>query len=229
MHLLAVGAHAADMEFTAGAAILRYTRAGHTATILALTPGEKGHPRMEPEPYAQQKIEEAHEAARRLSAQARLLDYKDAELLVDEQVALQIASVIREERPDILITHPAHSIHSDHSNCHANVMRAEFLAGIPGIQLPHVAYWVPKTYYAENWEDMEGYVPDTYVDVTDIFDDWIHAASAYELFRGGISTFRYQDYYRALAVMRGCLGGAQKAVTLMRPPGFGRQRGQFPL
>jgi LmbE family N-acetylglucosaminyl deacetylase len=229
MHILAVGAHAADMEFTAGAAILAYTRAGHTATLLHLTPGEKGHPRMDPAQYAVQKRAEAEEAARRLNARVRFLDYKDAELLVEEPVARAIAAVIREERPDILITHPPHSIHSDHANCHHNVMRAWFLAELPGLDFPHPPHVVPRVYFAENWEDMEGYVPDTYVDVTDVFDDWIDAAAAYELFRGGISSFRYQDYYRALAVMRGCLGGAAKAVSFMRPPGFGRQRGKFPL
>jgi LmbE family N-acetylglucosaminyl deacetylase len=229
MHLLAVGAHAADMEFTAGAAILAYTNAGHTATLLHSTPGEKGHPRMDPQDYARQKHQEALEAARLLGAKARFLDYRDAELLADEEVARKIAGVIREERPDILITHPAGSIHSDHANTHANVMRAWFLASLPGLDYPNPPFSVSRVYFAENWEDMEGYQPDTYVDVTNVFDRWIEAASAYELFRGGISSFRYQDYYRALATMRGCLGRAEKAVTFMRPPGFGIKRGELPL
>jgi LmbE family N-acetylglucosaminyl deacetylase len=229
MHILAVGAHAADMEFTAGAAILAYTSAGHTATLLHLTPGEKGHPHLDPAVYAVQKRAEAEEAARRLGAGVRFLDYRDAELLVEEEVARAIAAVIRQERPDILITHPPRSIHSDHQNCHANVMRAWFLAELPGLDFPDPPHFVSRVYFAENWEDMEGYVPDTYVDVTEVFDRWIEAASAYELFRGGVSRFRYQDYYRALAVMRGCLGGAEKAVTFMRPPGYGQKRGKLPL
>lgn len=43
-HILAIGGHAGDMDLTAGAVIAKYTQAGHKATFLHLTPGEKGHP-----------------------------------------------------------------------------------------------------------------------------------------------------------------------------------------
>lgn len=229
MHILAVGAHAADMELTAGAAILLYTTAGHTATLLHCTLGEKGHAQKSPEEYGRQKLEEASEAARLLGAHWRLLEYKDGELPVSEEVSRQIAQVIREERPDILITHPPRSIHDDHARCHTNVMRTNFLAELPGLFPNLPQHYVARVYFAENWEDMEGFVADTYLDVTTVFDDWLAASSAYELFRGGISLFRYQDYYRALATMRGCLGRADKAVSFMRPPGFGNKRGVLVL
>jgi len=35
----------------------------------------------------------------------------------------------------------------------------------------------------------------------------------------GETGFRYNDYYRSLAVARGCLGGYQYAVALMSSPG----------
>lgn len=229
MHILAIGAHAADMEFTCGAVILQYTKAGHSACFLHCTPGEKGHPRLEPEAYAAQKVREAKIVDGALGATARFLPYKDAELLASETVALDIADVIREEKPDIVITHPAHSIHDDHANTHINTMRALFLAELPGIRRSHPAHGVAKLYFAENWEDMEGFVADTYVDVSEVFEQWLEITSQYELFSGGISSFRYKDYYQALSIMRGCLGRAPRAVALMRPPGFGRQRGKLPL
>lgn len=229
MHILCVGAHAADMEFTAGAVILKYTRAGHSATFLHSTPGEKGHPRLDPDTYARQKIAEAEAVDAGLGAKARFLPYRDAELLVGEDVALAVADAIREEMPDIVITHPPRSIHDDHANTHANTMRALFLAALPGIVREKPAHAVDKVYFAENWEDMEGFHPDTFVDVSGVFDEWLEITSGYELFRGGISTFRYRDYYRALGVLRGCLSGFGRAITLMRPPGYGRKRGAMPL
>lgn len=36
---------------------------------------------------------------------------------------------------------------------------------------------------------------------------------------GSISNFRYLDYYKALAVIRGCLSGSKYAVGMMRPKG----------
>jgi hypothetical protein len=42
---------------------------------------------------------------------------------------------------------------------------------------------------------------------------------SHQLMRGGISDFRYYDYYNALGTVRGCLGGFDKAVALMVPDG----------
>jgi hypothetical protein len=66
---------------------------------------------------------------------------------------------------------------------------------------------------------MEDFDPNLYVDIDDVYDQWLEAANQYELFRGGISSFRYRDYYQALAIMRGCLSGYARAVALMRPKG----------
>ena len=60
-------------------------------------------------------------------------------------------------------------------------------------------------YYSENWEDMDGFIPEVYQEVTS--EDialWEEMCSQYALFRGGVSTFRYRDYYRAMAQVRGC-------------------------
>jgi hypothetical protein len=34
----------------------------------------------------------------------------------------------------------------------------------------------------------------------------------------GETGFRYDDYYRSLAIARGCLNGSQYAIALMSPP-----------
>jgi LmbE family N-acetylglucosaminyl deacetylase len=224
VHLLAIGAHAADMEFTVGGIIAQHTAKGHTATLLHLTPGEKGHRTLPPEAYAQQKIAEAEAAAARLGATARFLPYRDGELPVDEAVKWAVADVIREERPDVVITHWHGSIHRDHTATHHIVQDALFYAGLPAFVRPQAAHAVRRLYYAENWEDPVGFEPDVYVDITDVYERWLHACEAYALFRGEVSSFRYRDYYRALATCRGCLGGFTYAQALMRPAGARRLR-----
>lgn len=47
---------------------------------------------------------------------------------------------------------------------------------------------------------------------------------SHALMRGGVSSFRYLDYYDALGTIRGCLGGFAKAVALMLPSGGWVQR-----
>jgi N-acetylglucosamine malate deacetylase 1 len=217
--VLAIGGHAADMEFTAGALVAKYARTGARAVFLHLTAGEMGHPRLSGQEYARQKYEEAHNAARVLGAEARFLPFADASLPCNDEVAYQIADVIREVRPQVVLTHWRGSFHSDHVNAHANTMRALFLAALPAIEWSHPLHSPGTVLFPENWEDMEDFDPHLYVDIDDVYDQWLEAANQYELFRGGISSFRYRDYYQALAIMRGCLSGYSRAVALMRPKG----------
>jgi len=241
--VLAIGGHAADMEFTAGALVAKYARAGARVVFLHLTAGEMGHPRLSGQEYARQKYEEAHSAARVLGAEARFLPYADASLPRNDEVAYQIADVIRAVRPQVVLTHWRGSFHSDHTSAHYNTMRALFLAALPAIERtdpPHAAPRLPDpdfgsaksgsgsglrphapdtVLFPENWEDMEDFDPNLSVDIDDVYDQWLEAANKYELFRGGISSFRYRDYYQALAIMRGCLSGYARAVALMRPKG----------
>jgi LmbE family N-acetylglucosaminyl deacetylase len=207
------------MEFTAGALVAKYTRAGARAVLLHLTAGEMGHPRLSGQEYARQKYEEAHHAAQVLEAEARFLPYADASLPYNDEVAYQIADVIREVRPQVVLTHWRGSFHSDHVNTHHNTMRALFLAALPAIERTHPPHSPGTMLFPENWEDMEDFDPNLYIDIDDVYDQWLEAANQYELFRGGISSFRYRDYYQALAIMRGCLSGYARAVALMRPKG----------
>jgi N-acetylglucosamine malate deacetylase 1 len=217
--VLAIGGHAADMEFTAGATVAKYTAAGAEAVFLHLTAGEMGHPHLSGQDYARQKIEEAHRAATILGATARFLPYPDAGLPRNDEVAYQIADVIRDVRPDVLITHWRGSFHSDHVNAHYNTIQALFYAGLPAIQRANPAHSPSHVLFAENWEDMSDYAPDIYLNTEDVYDQWLEAANQYELFSGSVSGFRYRDYYKALSVMRGCLAGFAHAVTMMRPVG----------
>ena len=72
-----------------------------------------------------------------------------------------------------------------------------------------------KVLYSENWEDMEGYSADIYLDVTDVFPDYLKLLKTHALMRERYSSFRYYDFYEALGTTRGALGGFMNAVTLM--------------
>src|SRR5262245_19241429 len=104
-HLVCVGAHAADMEFTAGAGAAKYTRAGHRATFLHLTLGERGHRSLSAGEYAEQKQREAGRASEALGAAARWFDIPDGELRADEETKRRLAVALRELRPTVLVTH----------------------------------------------------------------------------------------------------------------------------
>lgn len=219
LHVLTLGAHAADQELSAGMIIAKYARAGHRVTILSLTPGEKGHPRLGAAEYARQKIAEAAQCAKLLGAEAKVLGYGDAVLEETEEIKLEVADLIRELKPDILITHPSGSIHKDHRNAHKIAVDAVFYAALPAIERARPSHRIRRVFFSENWEDMDAYDPDVYVDTTDVFATYCQALSSFELWNGGTG-WPYAEYYKSLARMRGCLGFGLRgmyAATLMRP------------
>ena len=226
LHIVVAGAHCGDAEIQAGAIAHKYAKAGHEVTFLHLTAGEKGNPPGVPvEEYRLQKIEEAEKAAAILGGKSMTLDWKDAELKNDDETITRIAALMRRLKPNLVITHWENSIHPDHALCPEIIRAAQLKAGLAGFDIDGL----PPHYYgylhSENWEDMEGYVPDIYVDVSEEFDVYLEALSQYWFIMNS-SSFRYFDYYKALGTVRGCVNRTQYAQTLKYPEGANVRRGR---
>ena len=214
--IMAIGGHAGDMDLTAGAALAQAVLDGHQVVMFHLTPGEKGHPTLSAAQYAEQKIREARQFASTIGATTRFLEYGDGELPVNEAVKFQVCDVIREEKPEIVITHWKNSIHKDHANTYLIVEYALFSAGIKAFDRAAPPHWVSQTYYADNWEDPFDYNPDVFVGIRDeAYEAWLKAASSYAYARGETG-FQYLDYYRALFVVRGRPHGFPRAEAFHR-------------
>lgn len=226
-HILAIGAHIGDAEITAGLLVAKYTRAGHRATMLHLTAGERGNPRMDAAEYRQQRVREAQAAARDLGAEECLvLDHPDGELHADEATIWEMCDLVRRLRPDIVLTHWRGSFHRDHRAAHKITMDGGFQAALPAIQRQDPAHLIRGLYYLENWEDLEDYHPDLWIDVTDVLDVWQAACREHQLLRGEIS-FDYLHYYTGLAAKRGAEVGVKYAVTVSLPPISRKRRVDF--
>jgi LmbE family N-acetylglucosaminyl deacetylase len=215
-HLMVVGGHISDAENMAGAVMLKHKRAGWEVTVVHATTGEKGHPTLSAEEYLSMRLADAEASAEFIGANLEILPYRDGELVVDDRAAWLLADLIRKHRPTVLLTHWRGSFHPDHNGTHDLVHKALFKAGLQAFEREHPAHRPSLVLYPENWEDMEGYSADIYLDVTDVFDDYLALLRTHALMREDYASFRYYDYYQALGQMRGCLAGYAKAVTLMR-------------
>ncbi len=215
--IMVIGAHAGDVENMAAAVVLKHTRAGRRATVVHMTLGEAGHPTLPAEVYAEQRKQEVQASAALMGARAIWLPYRDGELPTSDEVKFRVCDLIRQERPAAILTHWRGSFHKDHVATHDIVQDAIFYAGLPAIKRELPAHSIGGLYYPENWEDMEGWRADVYLDATDVWEDYLAVLRSHALMRGGVSTFRYHDYYDALGTTRGCLGGFRKAVALMAP------------
>jgi LmbE family N-acetylglucosaminyl deacetylase len=217
--ILAVAAHPGDGMFTMGALLAQQIDLGGTGALLSLSLGEKGAPKtITVQEYGEMQRTATLKATRLLKADALFLDYRDAEIPFSEESSLRVSDVIREQKPDILITHWSGSWHKDHQNCNLIVRDAIFYAGLATLERNRPAHSVSKVFYAENWEDATNFVPDTYVHIEAVYEKWAQACDFYPMWRGQTGFFRYNDYYGSLAVMRGCLAGCKHAVALMSDP-----------
>lgn len=222
--VLAIGAHAGDMELTAGAVLLKARQQGARVVLLHLTLGEGGNPKLSPEAYGAQKRREAIEVAAALGAEVRFAPYRDGELPNDEEARRYVADVIRQVRPTLVITHWRESLHKDHATAHALVKDAVLLASLAGVKTDHPAHrGVRGVWYAENWEDADGFDPYIYVDASGVIPQWRDAVSRYEFVGGAISSFAYLDYYTALATVRGAESRRGQAVAFDIEP-IGKRR-----
>ena len=214
---LAIGAHAGDMELTSGQLLLKQSSRGDRVVILHLTLGEGGNANLDSKTYGDQKRREATAVAKSLGAEVIFGPYKDGELPDDEATRRYVAGVIRDVKPTHIITHWKNSMHKDHVAASAVARDAVLLASLSG--------WrgVRSVWYAENWEDAEGFQPYVYVNVSDVHAKWREAVRQYEFVGGRISTFAYLDYYTALATVRGAEARKGQAVAFDIEP-WGKRR-----
>jgi LmbE family N-acetylglucosaminyl deacetylase len=161
--------------------------------------------------------EASERAARILGARSSFLTYADGEIPVNEEAKFAVCDLIREFKPAVIVTHWRGSWHKDHTACYQIVKDATFYAALPAIRRKRPSHTVAKLFFADNWEDANDFRPDTYLDITPVFDRWSEACNVFPMWRGE-NGFRYNDYYRSLAVARGCVNGSKYAVALMSAP-----------
>jgi LmbE family N-acetylglucosaminyl deacetylase len=118
--ILVILAHPDDPEFFCGATIARWAALGHQIHYVLLTRGDKGAPdrSQTPEEISRKREIEQQGAANVLGVKSvRFLDYYDGYLVPDLALRKDVVRVIRQEKPDILVTSdPLNFIGDTHIN-----------------------------------------------------------------------------------------------------------------
>jgi 4-oxalomesaconate hydratase len=174
-----IGAHSADFVWRAGGAVAVAVANGGTAEVIALSYGERGE---SGELWKQegQTVEnvkkvrhaEAEAAAAALGASFRCLDLGDYPLQIDADALVQIADVIREFAPDVLITHTGRDpFNPDHPVAYAAVDRARGLAAGAGVQSAFATVKPPALFLFEPHQpELCDFTPTTFVDITSVIE-----------------------------------------------------------
>ncbi len=102
--ILCVVAHPDDMEYGASAAVAHWTRRGIEVTYLLLTSGEAGMQRPPDEVGPLRAAEQARACATVGVHDLRILDHPDGMLMPTLDLRRDIARVVRQVRPDAVLT-----------------------------------------------------------------------------------------------------------------------------
>lgn len=184
--ILIILAHPDDPEFFLGATIARWTRSGHRVSYCLLTRGDKGanDPRVDPIELAQRREKEERAAAKVLGVQdVRFLDFSDGCLMATLEAREAVTRVIREVRPDILVTcDPLNYFptdnninHPDHRTAGQIVVDAVFPgAGSPMFFSEMIQAGLPPHSVKEVWLSLTAQ-PNTVIDVTEYWSTKIRA------------------------------------------------------
>jgi LmbE family N-acetylglucosaminyl deacetylase len=215
--LMVVGAHAMDAELLGGALAAQVTKQGGSAHLLHLTRGERGHPTLDADAFATQLDDEMAVAAGMLGASFRWAGVGAPLADADEgQLSKLILGSLRELRPTFVVTHWIGSWHPSHRRAHT-ATRAAVAASRESGQAVDLLY-------GENCEDLLGFVPTGFADVSAAMDEWRRGVRAYDLYRrsepdsGVDSLVPYASYYEAALRVRGLHAGFEHAQAVMVGP-----------
>jgi LmbE family N-acetylglucosaminyl deacetylase len=201
-----------DAELMAGALAASEVQAGGSATLVHLTRGERGHPTLDAAAFGAQLEGEMARASVMLGVPYRWLDLA-APLASPGEVVPALRALVGELRPELVVTHWIGSWHESHRRACRSVR-----AAVADLRGEGVAV---DLMYAENCEDLNGFLPTAFAEVAPVVPRWLDAARSYELFRRselGVEDqvpIPYHAYYTAALTVRALQAGLRRAVALM--------------
>ena len=117
LRILVIGGHPDDPETCAGGLLALAADAGHDVTSVYLTTGEAGIPGTGAAKAAAMRRKEAERACEILGGKAVFLGEIDGATVVDKARYQKMTEFVREQKPDLVITHWPIDTHPDHRAC----------------------------------------------------------------------------------------------------------------
>jgi len=204
--LLVIGAHSADFVWRSAGTIALVTSQGGSATVIALSYGERGEsgelwkePGQTIENVKRLRHEQASAAAEIVGAEFRCLDLGDYPLTINDAVMEQLTGLFRDMEPDILLTHtPVDPFNPDHPVASQAVQRARLLASGAGVASAFKNITPPDQYFFEPHQpELCEFMPNTFVDITPVMEQKIKAMECMQ------AQSYLKSYYTELASRRG--------------------------
>ena len=216
--LMVVSAHGLDWVWRSGGAILKYVQSGAEVTVVALSMGERGEsgpawatPAQTVEQVRELRLEEAEKAAAIAGVDLRVYDWGDYPMRIDDDGKLEMVRLLRELRPDVVLTHGRKDPNNpDHVATASLVEGAAIWARAHG-RLPELARTVvPEIYgFEPEFPEFCDFRADTYLDISDVAEQKLEMMRCSSVQDFMIETYEQRARYRA--IMAGLI--LRKSVT----------------
>lgn len=170
MRILAVGAHPDDLEILAAGTLARYVREGHEVIAAHASLGDKGHGEIPHHEVPRTRRSEARSAAEIIGATSTTLGFRDGEIEPNDENLRVVTDLIRETRPDVILTHDPNDYHGDHRAVTQMVLDASFMATVPYYVSREAAHRLACPVYFMDTLAAIDFDPEEYVDISDTIE-----------------------------------------------------------
>jgi 4-oxalomesaconate hydratase len=185
--ILVIGAHSADFVWRAAGTIAVITAQGGSATVIALSYGERGEsgelwkePNQTVENVKRIRHAEAQTAAEAVGADFRCLDLGDYPLNMTDAAIEQLVSIFQAVKPNIVMTHnPVDPFNPDHPVACQMAQKARLLSTGAGVASAFSRITPPDLYYFEPHQpELCDFKPNVFVDITAVMEKKTQAMDA---------------------------------------------------
>jgi N-acetylglucosamine malate deacetylase 1 len=156
--ILSIHAHPDDAELLAAGTLAMLARRGHEITIVTMTPGDCGSRQYGPEEIAAIRRNEAANSARRIGATYLCAEFRDLAIFNDESSRRRVTEILRQIRPELVLTASPADYHCDHEATSALVRDACFGCSAPNYKATGNARAldaIPHLYFMDSVEAVD--------------------------------------------------------------------------
>lgn len=204
--VVSIGGHPLDAELMGGPLCIRLSSLGAKCTMMHVTTGrlERKDASVEDNnQYLKELNDQIKKTAEGLDCGVYQMNYLSSNMPEMKDFVQVLCDYFKKEQVDLVITHHNGTMHDRHYYTHRGVKEAVKRLRSDGIEI--------ELLYGENLEDLVGFTPTMYLQITEEeTKKWFAALKNYEIFNGGVNTVPYLQYYTTMGKVRaieaGCPG-----------------------
>lgn len=182
LHIAYIGAHPDDAEIKFGGTAIKYLNHGHKITFVSLTNGDAGHQKLTRKKLAARRLKEAQAVSHAFGIDYVIWDQHDGELEASIANRTRLISLIRELKPNMIVTHRDCDYHADHRATARLVLDSAYLVAVPSISPNAQAldYNPVIVHHQDKFVKPQSFNPNITVDISNVIDKKMEMISLHE-------------------------------------------------